>query len=95
MPKTVTRTVRDIVIADVKSVTISGPMDVPADMKVQAVATLFDSTTGDVVDKLAFEVLPNQGTLTALSNILKNAILANANDALQSRGASDVEIPPV
>ncbi len=96
MAKTVSRTIRDIVVADVSSVTIAGPLDVPAELIITAIATLFDDTTGDVIDTLGFTVEDlNTGQATALSNILKNDVVAAANAALQSRGASDVEIPPV
>lgn len=95
MPKTVTRTVRDIVIADITNVSLVGDLNVPADLRVIATAELFDDTSGLLVDQLTFEVLPNIGTLTALSNIMKNDIVADANSALQARGDTDVEIPPV
>lgn len=94
MPKTVSRTLADIVIADVDSVSITGALDDPTKMRVFAQADLRDDGTGEVVDRLTFEVFPNSGTLTALSNILKNDILADANAALQARGDTDVEIPP-
>jgi hypothetical protein len=93
MPKTVSRTIADIVIDDVVQVSIQGAMDVPADMKVFATAILRDNTTGLEVERLSFEVSPNAGTLTALSNILKTDILADANAALQARGDTDVTIP--
>ena len=94
MPKTVSRTLADIVIGDITSINTVGALDDPTKMLVFATASLRDDTTGEVVEQLAFEVFPNQGTLTALSNILKNAILADANTALQDRGATDVEISP-
>lgn len=95
MPKTVSRTIADIVIGDVTAVQIQGALDVPADMTVSAVAELKEEGTGlPIGDQLAFEVFPNSGTLTALSNILKTSILADANTALQNRGDTDVQIPP-
>ena len=94
MPKTVSRTVRDIVIADVVSVSVTGALDVPAELSVSAVAKIFDDTTGEEIDRISIEVTPNSGTLTALSNILKTDILSDANAALQARGAADVEILP-
>ena len=95
MPKTVSRTVRDIVIADIAGVDIGGDLDVPADLTIAATARLFDDTTGELVDTLGFEVITNLGTRTALSNIMKNDILDAANAALQARGGAEVEIPPV
>lgn len=96
MPKTVSRTIRDIVVDDVSSVTISGPLDDPTKLIITAIAKLFDDTTGEEIEMLGFTVddMP-PGQATALSNILKNDVVAAANAALQSRGASDVEIPPV
>lgn len=93
MPKTVSKTIADIVIADVVAVQIQGALDVPADMTVTAIAQLRDNVSGEVLEQLSFQVLPNTGTLTALSNILKTDILADANAALQARGDTDVQIP--
>jgi hypothetical protein len=94
MPKVISRTIADILIGDVIAVQIQGALDVPADMTVTAVAQLRDDVSGDAFKQLAFSVFPNAGTLTALSNILKTDILADANAALQSRGDTDVQIPP-
>ncbi len=93
MPKTVSRTIRDIVVADVSSVTIAGPLDDPAKLIITAVATLFDDTTGEAIETLGFTVdaLP-PGQAAALSNILKNDLLAAANAALQARGETEVTI---
>ncbi len=92
MPKTVSRTIADIVIGDITSVNTVGVLDDPTKMLVFATASLRDNTTGEVVEQLAFEIFPNSGTLTALSNILKTSILADANTALQARGDTDVKI---
>ena len=94
MSKTVTQTVRDIVVADISSVTITGPLDVPEELIISAISVLRDDVTGDAIDTLGFTVedLP-AGQATALSNILKNDVLAAANEALQARGESDVKIP--
>ena len=95
MPKTVSRTIRDIVVADMVAVTISGPLDDPAQLRITAVAKLFDDASGDEIDELSFTVedLP-PGQSVALSNILKNDVVDAANAALQARGDSDVVIPP-
>lgn len=95
MPKVVSRTIADIVIADIVTVQITGALDDPANMTVGAVAQLREDVSGDALELLSFQVSPNAGTLTALSNILKNDILADANAALQARGDTDVKIPPV
>ena len=94
MPKTVSRTLADIVIGDVTSVNIVGVLDDPTKMLVFATASLRDNASGEVVDQLSFQVFPNIGTLTALSNIMKTPILDDANTALQTRGDTDVQIPP-
>ncbi len=94
MPKTVSRTIADIVIGDVVSVNIQGALDVPADLVIFATAIMRDNASSLAVGRLSFEVFPNTGTLTALSNILKTDILADANTALQNRGDTDVQIPP-
>ena len=70
-------------------------MDDPMNLRIIASAQLVDDATGGPAGKLSFEVFPNVGTRTALSNILKGDILAAANAALQARGASDLIIPPV
>ncbi len=94
MSKTISRTIDDIVIGDINVVQIQGPLDDPVNMSVTAVANLRDDNTGEVFENLSFSVSPNFGTLTALSNILKTSILADANAALQARGSADPEIPP-
>ena len=94
MSKVVTQTIKDIVVADVFSVTITGPLDVPAELVITAVAVLREDATGDEIEQLAFKVedLP-PGTSVALSNILKNDVVDAANAALQARGETDVKIP--
>ena len=96
MAKTVSRTIRDIVVADVSSVTITGPLDDPTKLIITAIAALFDDTTGEAIDTLGFQVEDlNTGQATALSNILKNDVVAAANAALQARGDAEIEILPV
>ena len=100
MPKTVSKTIADIVVADVSSVTITGPLDDPAKLVIHAVATLLDDVTGDVIEALGFKVEDlSSGQAVALSNILKNDVVAAANVALQVRAGADVTIaaaiPPV
>jgi hypothetical protein len=93
MPKTVSRTLKDIVIGDIRTVEAAGTLDDPTKILIFATADLRDDGTGDVVDTLSFQVFPNSGTLTALSNILKTDILSDANAALQARGDTDVKLP--
>ena len=93
MPKTVTQTIKDIVVEDIKNVSIEGQMDDPATLKVYAFARLVDDATGDPAGTLSFEVTPNAGALTALSNILKGDIVTAANVALQARGEAGIKIP--
>lgn len=88
MPKTVSRTIADIVIADVVAVNI---VRTPA-IKILATAFVRDDGTGEQVGRLSFEVEVSPATLASLSTLLAGDILAAANTALQTRGETDVQI---
>lgn len=95
MAKTVSRTIKDIVVADVAVVTITGPLDDPTKLVITAIVHLIDDATGEEIETLGFTVEDLiLGQATALSNILKNDVVAAANAALQARGDADVVISP-
>ena len=95
MAKTVSRTIKDIVVADVSSVTITGPLDDPTKLVISAISTLRDDGTGEAIDILGFEVedLP-AGKATALSAILTTDVVAAANAAVAARADTEVKILP-
>lgn len=95
MAKTVSVTIRDVVIDEITAVSLYGSLGTPADLKVNVVAELHDNATGALISSETFEVTPSLGTLTALSNVMKNDILGDVNAAIAARAESGVDVDPV